>query len=166
MLFVDLDRFKLVNDRFGHTRADQLLITVAQMMLPCVRAQDTIARVGGDEFAILLDGLTDPGEAERVAQRIQQALAQPVQLDGQEIFATASIGITSSSSRYTAAEDLLRDADTAMYRAKARGKGQYEIFDRHMRELALAEFQLRMDLQRALERQQFSVYCQPTGVCT
>ena len=161
VLFVDLDRFKLVNDRFGHTRADQLLITVAQMMLPCVRAKDTIARVGGDEFAILLDGLTDPGEAERVAQRIQQALAQPVQLDGQEIFATASIGITSGSSRYTAAEDLLRDADTAMYRAKARGKGQYEIFDRHMRELALAEFQLRMDLQRALERQQFSVYYQP-----
>ncbi|MBI4641552.1 MAG: EAL domain-containing protein [Candidatus Tectomicrobia bacterium] len=161
VLFLDLDRFKVVNDSLGHMIGDQLLIALTRRLEICLRNGDTVARLGGDEFAILLDDVKDLNDATRVADRIQKDLATPFNLSGQEVFTTSSIGITLSTTGYDRPEDILRDADTAMYRAKALGKARYEIFDTTMHARAVALLQLEANLRRAIERQEFQVYYQP-----
>jgi diguanylate cyclase (GGDEF)-like protein/PAS domain S-box-containing protein len=159
--FLDLDRFKVVNDSLGHLLGDQLLISLARRLEACLRLGDTVARLGGDEFAILLDDVGDVRSATRVADRILADLSRPFHLGPHEVFTMASIGIALSSTGYEHAEDILRDADTAMYRAKVGGRSRYEVFDRNMHERAVETLQLEMDLRRALERQEFILHYQP-----
>jgi diguanylate cyclase (GGDEF)-like protein len=161
VLFLDLDRFKNINDSLGHIAGDQLLTATARCLEECMRPMDTVARLGGDEFAILLDGLESEADAIIVAERIQQALTRPFQLNGHEVFITTSIGITLSNGNYQDPENVLRDADTAMYRAKEGGKARFELFDSSMHSHAVALLQLENDLRRAIERQEFKVYYQP-----
>ncbi len=162
VLFIDLDRFKVINDSLGHLNGDQLLLAIASRLEICVRSIDTAARLGGDEFTILLEGIQDVSDAIKVAERIQKELALPFKLDGQEVFITASIGIALSSTvDYQHPEELLRDADTAMYRAKVLGRARYELFNSDMYADALARLQLETDLRRAIERKEFRVYYQP-----
>jgi diguanylate cyclase (GGDEF)-like protein/PAS domain S-box-containing protein len=160
VFFLDLDRFKLVNDSLGHLIGDQLLIAAAKRLKSCLHSGDIVARLGGDEFAILMQETKYVSDATSVAERIQKALSQPFNLIGQEVFSSASIGIALSESGYERPEDLLRDADTAMYRAKALGKARCEMFDTEMRDRAVARLQLETDLRRALERREFQVYYQ------
>src|ERR1044071_158992 len=161
VLFLDLDRFKNINDSLGHTIGDQLLIAIARRVEGCLRPMDTVARLGGDEFAILLDGLEDFSHAIHVAERVQDELMQPFNLKGHEVYTTASIGIALSSTGYDHPENILRDADIAMYRAKDNGKARYELFDTVMHTRAVALLKLENDLRRAIERQEFRVYYQP-----
>jgi diguanylate cyclase (GGDEF)-like protein/PAS domain S-box-containing protein len=161
VLFIDLDRFKIVNDSLGHQFGDQLLIEVSQRLQRCVRAVDTVARLGGDEFAILLDGIEGADTAAPTAERIQGQLTSPFNLSGQEVFISASIGIAFSTTGYDRPEDILRDSDTAMYRAKANGKARHEVFDQAMHTRAMEQLQLENDLRRAVERQEFAVHYQP-----
>ena len=162
VFFLDLDRFKIINDSLGHLTGDQLLIALGNRLEKCMRASDTLARLGGDEFVILLEELKNQDEAIKVAERIQQALKKPFVLNNQELFVSASIGITLSSSHYyNDPEELLRDADTAMYRAKTRGKACHAVFDISMSNRALEQLRLESDLQRAIERQELVVYYQP-----
>ncbi|HKN33949.1 MAG TPA: EAL domain-containing protein [Terriglobales bacterium] len=170
VLFLDLDGFKMINDSLGHLVGDQLLMGVAARLEKCLRATDTVARLGqgcivarlgGDEFTILLDDLKDPGDARQAAERLMKAVAAPFVLDGKEVFTSVSIGIALSNASYNEPEDILRDADTAMYRAKSLGKARYEIFDADMRANVMARLQLEMDLRRALEREEFSNFYQP-----
>lgn len=161
VLFLDLDRFKNVNDSLGHTHGDLLLVAFAERLERTLRPVDTLARFGGDEFAILLSGMTDATDAVRVAQRIQEELSQPFVLDKNSAFATASIGIALSSSGYDRPDDILRDADIAMYRAKENGKARYELFDQGMHARAVSRLQLESDLRQAIENKEFSVYYQP-----
>ncbi len=160
VLFVDLDQFKVVNDSLGHTLGDRLLVALARKLTECVRPTDTIARLGGDEFTILLESLSDISDPIRVAERIQASLILPFELEGQEVFATASIGIALSALGYQQAGDILRDADIAMYRAKQL-RSRYEIFNPAMHARAVARLQMETELRRALERQEFLVYYQP-----
>lgn len=161
VLFLDLDRFKNINDSLGHIAGDQLLTATARCLEECMRPMDTVARLGGDEFAILLDGLESGDDAILVAERIQQALTRPFILNGHEVFVTTSIGITLSNTGYQDPENVLRDADTAMYRAKESGKARFEVFDASMHSHAVALLQLENDLRRAIERKEFKVYYQP-----
>ncbi|MCA1616723.1 MAG: EAL domain-containing protein, partial [Acidobacteria bacterium] len=161
VLFLDLDRFKNVNDSLGHTVGDQLLVATAHRIRGCLRQLDTVARFGGDEFAVLLDGVEDSNDAVRVAERLQRELNTPVSVGGHEVFTSASIGIALSSTGYERPEDVLRDADTAMYRAKAAGKARHEIFDKGMHARAVALLRLENDLRRAVERGEFVVHYQP-----
>lgn len=161
VLFLDVDRFKVVNDSLGHVVGDQLLISIARRLEKCLRPGDTVARLGGDEFAILLEDIADVSDSIRVAERIQTDLQQAFSLSGNEVFATASIGIAPGSSAYERAEDILRDADTAMYRAKALGKARHQVFDKAMHARAVALLQLETDLRRAVEREEFRLYYQP-----
>src|SRR5712692_7446257 len=161
VLFLDLDRFKNVNDSLGHTIGDQLLIAMARRLESCIREVDMVARLGGDEFAILLDGIPDSGEATSMAKRIQEKLESPFNLSGHEVFITTSIGIALNSTGYDDPENMLRDADTAMYRAKAQGKACYEVFDKGMHATAVYLLQMENDLRRALEREELRVYYQP-----
>ncbi len=161
VLFLDLDRFKNINDSLGHIAGDQLLIATARCLENCMRPMDTVARLGGDEFAILLDGLESQGQAIAVAEKIQQALTRPFELNGHEVYITASIGITLGNGNYNDPENVLRDADTAMYRAKEGGKARFEVFDTTMHSQAVAILQLENDLRRAIERNEFRVYYQP-----
>lgn len=161
VLFLDLDRFKNINDSLGHTHGDLLLVAFAERLERTLRPIDTLARFGGDEFAILLSGMTDATDAVRVAQRIQDELSQPFVLDKNSAFATASIGIALSSSGYDRADDILRDADIAMYRAKENGKACYEVFDHGMHARAVSRLQLESDLRQAIEQKEFCVYYQP-----
>ncbi|HXV85521.1 MAG TPA: EAL domain-containing protein, partial [Gemmatimonadales bacterium] len=161
VLFVDFDRFKLVNDSFGHVVGDRLLVAVAQRLKGCLRPGDVVARLGGDEFTILLDDIRDVSDATRVAERIQQELATPFDLEGHEVFTTASIGIALSTATYDRPEYHLRDADLAMYRAKARGKACYEMFDQTLHARAVAQLRLETDLRRAIEREEFRLRYQP-----
>jgi diguanylate cyclase (GGDEF)-like protein/PAS domain S-box-containing protein len=160
VFFLDVDRFKDVNDSLGHVKGDQLLTGIARRLEVCVRPGDTVARLGGDEFTILLDDLRDPSDAIQVADRILKEMAKPLTLEGQEVFATVSIGIAPGKD-YENAADLIRDADTAMYRAKERGRSCYEIFDTAMHSRAVLRLQLETDLRKALEREEFRVYYQP-----
>ncbi|PMB17495.1 diguanylate cyclase domain-containing protein [Fischerella thermalis] len=130
VLFLDLDNFKIINDRFGHGMGDDLLVAIAQRLESCLRSGDTVARFGGDEFAVLLEDIKDVSDAINIAKRIQETLSLPLHLNGYEISTTASIGIALSFSGYEEPTNLLRDADTAMYRAKVKGKGNYIIFDK------------------------------------
>jgi diguanylate cyclase (GGDEF)-like protein/PAS domain S-box-containing protein len=161
VLFLDLDRFKMINDSLGHTVGDQLLIAIARQLEGCLRGGDTVARLGGDEFAILLNDLAHFDDAIRVAERVLHELKLPFNLDGHEVFTTASIGIALSNNRYETAEAVLRDADTAMYRAKAEGKARYEVFDMVMHARVVALLQLENDLRRAIERAEFCLHYQP-----
>ena len=161
VLFLDLDRFKNINDSLGHTIGDQLLIAIARRVEGCLRPMDTVARLGGDEFAILLDGLEDFNVAIHVAERVQNELMQPFNLNGHEVYTTASIGIALSTTGYDHPDNILRDADIAMYRAKDNGKARYELFDTLMHTRAVALLKLENDLRRAIERQEFRVFYQP-----
>jgi diguanylate cyclase (GGDEF)-like protein/PAS domain S-box-containing protein len=160
VLFLDLDRFKDVNDSLGHAIGDELLKAIARRVEASVRPGDTVARLGGDEFTILLDDLKQPEDAVEVAERIQAELKQPFLLSGQEIFTSVSIGIAPGDVSNDP-EDLLRDADTAMYRAKERGKACYEVFDATMHSRAVARLKLETDLRKAIERSEFRVFYQP-----
>ena len=161
LLFLDLDHFKIVNDGLGHHAGDQLLVEFSRRLEACIRPVDTIARLGGDEFAILLDHINNVTDATTVAERIKQFLSAPFRLDKHEIFMTASIGITLSSTGYEHAGDALRDADTAMYRAKMNGRARYELFDHSMHINAVERLRLEADLRRAIEHQELLPYYQP-----
>jgi diguanylate cyclase (GGDEF)-like protein len=161
VLFLDLDRFKLVNDSLGHLVGDQLLVCVADRLKKCLRKPDTLARLGGDEFIFLLDGLSSRIDASAFAERILTALAPPFQIMGREIFASASIGIAITRTGLDAPENVLRDADIAMYRAKFLGKQRYVVFAPELLEQAVGLLQLETDLKGALERHEFVVYYQP-----
>jgi len=170
VLFLDLDGFKMINDSLGHLVGDQLLVGVASRLEKCLRATDTVARLGegfivarmgGDEFTVLLDDLKEPGDAKQAAERLMKSVTSPFMLGGREVFTSMSIGIALSNPSYEQAEDILRDADTAMYRAKSRGKARYEIFDADMRASVVARLQLEMDLRRALEHGEFHNVYQP-----
>lgn len=161
VLFIDLDRFKTINDSLGHQVGDLLLLEVARRLESIVRTTDTVCRLGGDEFVILLDGICDAREVSHVANRIQDSLRSLRQLDGREISTSASIGVALGQESYGEADEVLRDADTAMYRAKARGGACSEIFDRAMHEQVLERFQLETSLRRALERDEFELHYQP-----
>ncbi|HXA76513.1 MAG TPA: EAL domain-containing protein [Candidatus Acidoferrales bacterium] len=170
VLFLDLDGFKMINDSLGHVIGDQLLVGVANRLEKCLRVSDTvtrieklftIARLGGDEFTILLDQVKDPSDATLIAERLMNALAAPFSLNGQKIFTSMSIGIALSSIGYDNAEDILRDADTAMYRAKSLGKARYAVFDLAMRARVIARLQLETDLRDALAREEFRNFYQP-----
>ncbi len=161
VLFMDLDGFKAVNDSLGHGQGDNLLVQLSRRLERCLRPADTIARLGGDEFTFLLEELAAAGDAEQLALRIKGELAQPFDLAGHEVFVTASIGIALGASRYFQPEDLLRDADTALHRAKAQGKAAHQVFDTPMHEHAVAALQLENDLRRALDRNEFVLHYQP-----
>jgi len=170
VLFMDLDGFKMINDSMGHLIGDQLLLGVANRLEKCLRSSDTVARLGetftvarlgGDEFTVLLDHIKDPGDAKRAADRMMKALAAPFILGGKEVFTSVSIGIALSTAAYELPEDILRDADTAMYRAKSLGKARYEVFDADMRASVMARLQLETDLRHALERGEFCNFYQP-----
>ncbi|MBI3607625.1 MAG: EAL domain-containing protein [Nitrospirae bacterium] len=158
---LDLDRFTLVNDSLGHGIGDQLLIAVARRLDTSLRPGDTVARLGGDEFAVLMEEINGVDGAVRVANRIQRRLAEPFMLNGREVFATATLGIALSETGYDRAEDLLRDADTALHRAKGLGNARYEVFDAAMRVRAVTRLTLETDLRHALERHEFRLQYQP-----
>jgi diguanylate cyclase (GGDEF)-like protein/PAS domain S-box-containing protein len=162
LLFLDLDRFKVINDSLGHLIGDQLLVAIARRLESCLHRSDLVARLGGDEFTILLEDIHDVGEATKVADRIHRALAQPFNLSGHEVFTSVSIGIAMSSSMdLTRAEDLLRGADIAMYRAKAQGKSCHEVFTNEMHQNVMTLMEMENDLRRAIERQEFQLFYQP-----
>ncbi len=162
VIFVDLDDFKTVNDSLGHAAGDQVLLEVAQRISASVRAADTAARFGGDEFAILLEGVADLQAAAETAERVLEALSVPVALEHNELFIRASLGISiAESGTATDADELIRNADAAMYIAKGDGKGGYRIFEPAMHERVLARLELRADLQSALEREEFELHYQP-----
>ena len=161
VLFLDLDRFKVVNDSLGHPIGDQLLVAVAGRIETCIRPGDTVARLGGDEFAVLLEEIGEFDESTDVASRIHSAFTQPFVVADHELFVTVSIGISLGSSESADLGELLRDSDTAMYRAKIAGRGRSQVFTGEMRTEVLAQLQLENDLRRAIERQEFEVYYQP-----
>ncbi len=161
VLLLDLDRFKVVNDSLGPTVGDRMLVEIARRLEQCLRPSDTVSRLGGDEFALLLDGIKDVGDTIHVAERVQQELAAPFVLGGQEVFAGASIGIALSATGYEQAEDVLRDADIAMHRAKTLGKSGHEMFDTVMHARAVKRLEIETDLRRAIEREEFRVFYQP-----
>jgi diguanylate cyclase (GGDEF)-like protein/PAS domain S-box-containing protein len=162
VLFIDLDRFKNVNDSLGHGAGDELLIAVARRLESCLRPGDTVARLGGDEFTILLDEVADVDHAVQVAQRLHKEMARPFRVQGHEVFVTLSLGITvGAGGDYDRPEDVLRDADTAMYGAKSNGKSRDAVFDQDMHDRAVALLQLETDLRRAIERSEFEIHYQP-----
>jgi diguanylate cyclase (GGDEF)-like protein/PAS domain S-box-containing protein len=161
VLFVDLDNFKVINDSLGHKSGDQLLKAVAERVKSYLRPEDTAARLGGDEFTILVEDVASVAEGVQLAERITEVLQPPFTLDEQEVFTTASIGIVFSGPTHERAEDLLRHADLAMYRAKHKGKARYEVFKPSMHNEALRRLRLENELRQALERGEFKVYYQP-----
>ncbi|MCI0423461.1 MAG: EAL domain-containing protein [Acidobacteria bacterium] len=170
LFYLNLDRFKVINDSLGHLVGDQLLIEIAQRLESCLRSTDaiarhgegyTVARLGGDEFTILLDDIRHVSDATRVAERLQKELALPFSVNGQEVFTSATFGIAVSATGYERPEDLLRDAHTALYRAKAFGGNSYELFDPAMRDRAVARMHLETDLRKAIERAEFRIAYQP-----
>ncbi len=161
VLFLDLDRFKNINDSLGHAVGDLLLISIARRFRAFLRPGDTVARLGGDEFAILADAIESPSDATRIAERINEELGRPFDLQGHEVFTSASIGLALSSTGYDRPEKVLRDADTAMYRAKSLGKARHAIFDQDMHRRAVELLSLETDLRRAVTRDEFRVHYQP-----
>ncbi len=161
VLFIDLDRFKVVNDSLGHLVGDRLLVQIARRLERVLRGTDTFARLGGDEFAIILDSIHSPNDARYVAGRIRQELAMPFTIDEYTIHSSASIGIALSERGISSPEDLLREADTAMYRAKAMGTARYQIYDAAAHSNALDLLHLENDLRAAIERDEFVLHYQP-----
>lgn len=161
ILFLDLDRFKVVNDSAGHLVGDELLKQASGLIAGAVRLPDTVARLGGDEFAVLVEGIAGVGDAREVAQRIITALAAPIIVAGKELFTSASVGIAMIGPQYKRPEELLRDADVAMYRAKNKGRSRYEVFDEALRHEALRVHDLEGELRRAIGFGGFIPYFQP-----
>ena len=161
VFFLKLEGFDVVNDSLGHPAGDRLLIEIGQRLVSHVRVGDTVARLGGSEFAILLDNLKTVNNTAHVANRLQDTLAQPFTEDGRDVFLTASIGSTSSTTGYDRAEEVLRDAGVAMYHAKGLGKACFVMFDTAMHTHAMARLELEGALHRAVERQEFRLYYQP-----
>lgn len=161
ILYLDLDHFKNINDSLGHTTGDRLLVIVAEILKANVRAMDTVARFGGDEFILLLEEITSMDDAYDVAQRILKGLSTPKVIDGHEIYLTASIGIISSDTEYSDPEQLLRDADIAMYSAKSRGRARYELFHLEMRNSFLEQLSLEYDLRHAIRNNELHLLYQP-----
>ena len=161
LLFLDLDRFKGVNDTLGHDAGDQVLRRTAGLLRSCVRESDTVGRLGGDEFVVLLEGIGSVAEAIQIAERMLRLLDRPYRLRGREFYTTASIGISWPTDRTDAAEDLIREADQAMYRAKARGGGRYVLFDPAQHEAAVSRLEVESDLRQALVRGEFVLLYQP-----
>lgn len=161
ILFLDLDRFKIINDSAGHLIGDELLKAVAARFSTCVRAPDVVARLGGDEFAILVERFDNDEVPVRLAQRLIASLVEPIRLQGKELFTAVSIGIVLSDPRYTSPEQLLRDADIAMYRAKSSDGARYELFDEALHGQTLDLLNLEDDLRRAIARREFEPYFQP-----
>jgi diguanylate cyclase (GGDEF)-like protein len=161
VLFIDLDRFKIINDSWGHAVGDQLLMAISRLLRECCRDLDTVARLSGDEFTILLEDLHNFQDATAIAERLLAKFMLPIHLQERKVFSAASIGIVFGSTTYHNGIELLRDADIAMYRAKTLGKGRYAIFDREMYAQTIHLSQLETDLRLALERQEFILYYQP-----
>ena len=161
LLFLDLDNFKLVNDSLGHHVGDELLVEAATRLQACVRCEDTVARLGGDEFVMLLEQLTCEADALPVVDSVRDQFSQPFALGGRNVVVTVSIGIALGDAHHEQADSLLRNADLAMYRAKASGKGRYVVFDPSMHTDTLARLELEADLRQALEREELRVYYQP-----
>ena len=161
ILFIDLDRFKIINDSLGHLIGDKLLIAVAKLLSEDIRSVDTVARLGGDEFVILLGDITSVKDATQVASRLQAKFKKIFDIDDRSVFTSISIGIAISSSNYKNSSEVLRDADTAMYRAKEKGKARYEVFDRQMHLQTLKTIELENDLRLALVNKEFSLSYQP-----
>jgi diguanylate cyclase (GGDEF)-like protein/PAS domain S-box-containing protein len=161
VLFLDLDRFKLINDSLGHSFGDRVLVAIARRLRACLRPADLIARYGGDEFTILVENITGLDDATAVADRVHEELSRAISVDSHEVFTNASIGIVISAPHYSHPDEILRDADTAMYRAKAAGKAGYVVFDDAMHETAKANLRLETELRLALQRSEFRVFYQP-----
>ena len=161
ILFLDLDRFKIINDSLGHAVGDQLLIEISKVLKTCMRKADTVARFGGDEFVVLLDDIPNIQAAAKIAHHIQEVLSKPFQVGNNRIFTSASIGIVLSSDGHLSKEDIVRDADIAMYQAKMLGKAKYVIFNTDMRKQAINRLNLENDLRHSLERGEFDLHYQP-----
>jgi diguanylate cyclase (GGDEF)-like protein len=161
VLFMDLDHFKVINDSLGHTTGDHLLIEFSRRLTECMRTSDTVARLGGDEFVILIEDVKTENTGEFVANRILEELKKPFWVDGQEIHITASIGIVVQVNAYHSAEEILRDADLAMYRAKSLGKSRFETFYPALRQQAYSRMQIEAELRQAIEKEQLELYYQP-----
>jgi diguanylate cyclase (GGDEF)-like protein len=161
VLFLDLDRFKIINDSLGHHVGDRLLVEVSARLRECLRPADTVARLGGDEFAVLLEDIDGLSEATRVAERIAAVLESAFAFEGREVFVTTSVGIAFSHAGLAGPEDILRDADIAMYHAKSKGKARYEVFDGRTQGSALDRLDLEIDLRGAVARQEFRLHYQP-----
>jgi diguanylate cyclase (GGDEF)-like protein len=161
VLFMDLDNFKVINDSLGHQGGDVLLVEIARRIRECVRDKDMVARLGGDEFTVLVEDVESEAEATALAERVAVTLRQPVRMGEREIFMSASVGVALSRPGRDGPESLLRNADMAMYQAKANGKARHAVFDQSMEARALARLELETDLRRALERNEFQVYYQP-----
>ena len=161
VLFLDLDRFKVINDSLGHLMGDALLQEVAQRLEECVRPEDTVARLGGDEFCVLLKGVDNARDAAITADRIIDSISKPFQLNEQTVFTSTSIGVTISNDSYKKPDDVLRDADAAMYHAKESGKARYALFDVEMHNAAMKRLKIENDLRHALERNEIKVFYQP-----
>src|SRR5262245_12003238 len=160
-MFLDLDNFKVVNDSLGHEVGDQLLVAVARRLRECLRDEDTAARLGGDELAVLLEDVVDEQSVIDIARRIISTMTEPIVLSGRELFVTFSIGIALSTPGHDRPDTLLRNADLAMYRAKANGKARFQLFDPSMTISALERMELETDLRQALDRGQLRVVYQP-----
>lgn len=169
VMFIDLDRFKVINDSLGHVVGDGLLVEVADRLSDCLRETDTVAamdaldvaRLGGDEFVVLLEGLRNDADALRVAERLLEHVARPIQIGAHVLHVTLSLGVALGSGRYERVEDLLRDADTALYRAKANGRGRYDVFTDELHVAAMHRWRTESELRQAIERKEFALFYQP-----
>ena len=161
VLFVDMDRFKIINDSLGHLAGDEVLKEVASRLAGCVRHPDLVARLSGDEFAILLERVDRPASATAVAQRVMDALSAPLPVAGKELQVTASMGIAIGDGHYDAADEVLRDADIALYRAKELGRKRYALFDETLARNVVDVLALEGELRLALQHDQFEPYYQP-----
>ena len=161
VMFLDLDRFKAVNDNLGHACGDDLLVCMAARLRACFRPEDTVARFGGDEFAMLLENVTNISDITKIAERAQHDICLPIELNGHEIFVSASIGIAFGTLDHASPEQILRDADFAMYQAKSNGQARHEVFDGSMHVHVAAQMKKEQELKTALENNEFEVWYQP-----